>query len=261
MIAVLHSAVLPLLPPVVQQRITQDPALLDKVVLLEGKAGDASDPTGASSSSYPTSTYTLRIHDEILLVADVEALRTLQRSGTITELLSRKRLWNISGREDVVLQPGLDREALGAALFASRVKQNDGQSAWKPITCRVVYVKDKLQRSRDKTDEGEEQGEAEDITTTREIFNSVELDESKVQEQEIEPEVELSVPSTMTGLQLKSMVLSELSLTGGFQNYVLTCDGNPFASRVPVSSMPSFKTGCTLILEDIGDRPKPEGRT
>jgi len=71
----------------------------------------------------------------------------------------------------------------------------------------------------------------------------------------------LSVLPSMTGLQLKSRVIADLGLDGGFQHYYLRLNDTPFGSRMPVTSHPDFAAGCNLVLEDIGDRPKASGHT
>ena len=73
--------------------------------------------------------------------------------------------------------------------------------------------------------------------------------------------VELQIPSSLTGLQLKSMVISACDLDGGFQNYIMAVDGEAFGSRVPVVTNTSFRDGCEVVIEDLGDRPKRSGRT
>ena len=66
---------------------------------------------------------------------------------------------------------------------------------------------------------------------------------------------------SLTGLQMKSAVISELGLSGGFQHYYLRCNGAAFGSRTPISAHPSFAPDCLLVMEDVGDRPKPSGHT
>lgn len=75
------------------------------------------------------------------------------------------------------------------------------------------------------------------------------------------PAVQVHVLPSMTGLQLKSKVIAELGLPGGFQNYYLRLGGSPFGARTPVSVHPDFCDGCTMLLEDVGDRPKAVGHT
>jgi hypothetical protein len=75
------------------------------------------------------------------------------------------------------------------------------------------------------------------------------------------------VSPNITGLQLKSLVIAEFGLDGGFQHYYLTLDGAPFGSRTPICNHPSLAEGSTsgsggaACLEDVGDRPKASGRT
>mmetsp|Transcript_82947 Transcript_82947/g.165578 ORF Transcript_82947/g.165578 Transcript_82947/m.165578 type:complete len:103 (-) Transcript_82947:203-511(-) len=69
-----------------------------------------------------------------------------------------------------------------------------------------------------------------------------------------------ALPS-LTGLMLKSTVIASLGLTGGFQDYYLRLDGAPFGSRTPISMHAGFQPGCTLDLEDVGERPKAVGMT
>ena len=79
----------------------------------------------------------------------------------------------------------------------------------------------------------------------------------------------VTAPRSMTGLQLKSLVIAALGLDGGFQNYYMTLDGAPFGSRTPISSHPSILpqaagssgTIPVLELELTGDRPKAVGHT
>lgn len=72
---------------------------------------------------------------------------------------------------------------------------------------------------------------------------------------------ELMILPTLTGLQLKSLIIRELGLDGGFQDYYLTLDGTPFGSRTLVGMHASFADGCRMELEDVGDRPKAVGHT
>ena len=67
--------------------------------------------------------------------------------------------------------------------------------------------------------------------------------------------------ASLTGLMLKSAVIAELGLAGGFQDYYLRLDGAPFGSRTPIRMHPGFRSGCTLVLEDVGERPKAVGMT
>ena len=66
---------------------------------------------------------------------------------------------------------------------------------------------------------------------------------------------------TLTGLMLKSKVISELGLEGGFQDFYLRLEGTPFGSRTPLAMHPHFKRNCCLIIEDVGARPKAMGMT
>jgi len=68
-------------------------------------------------------------------------------------------------------------------------------------------------------------------------------------------------PPSLTGLQLKSKVIAELGLSGGFQDYFLRLDGTAFGSRTPVSAHPAFAAQCHLVLQDVGERPKAVGMT
>lgn len=69
-----------------------------------------------------------------------------------------------------------------------------------------------------------------------------------------------ALPS-LTGLMLKSKVIAELGLDGGFQDYYLRLEGTAFGSRTPVSAHAGFGEGCRCLLEDVGDRPKAVGMT
>lgn len=64
---------------------------------------------------------------------------------------------------------------------------------------------------------------------------------------------DIHVPSGLSGLQLKSFIIRELSLDGGFQHYYLTLNGTPFGSRVPIASHP--------ILQPIMQRQHPHDNT
>ena len=65
----------------------------------------------------------------------------------------------------------------------------------------------------------------------------------------------------LTGLQMKSAILKELGLDGGFGDYYLRCEDVPFGSRCAVSNHPGFKDHCRLVLEEVGDRPRANGHT
>ena len=69
-----------------------------------------------------------------------------------------------------------------------------------------------------------------------------------------------ALPS-LTGLMLKSKIIAELGLGGGFQDYYLRLEATPFGSRTPISAHPGFGEGCLLLLEDVGERPKAVGMT
>ena len=61
---------------------------------------------------------------------------------------------------------------------------------------------------------------------------------------------------TSTGLQLKSLVLREVTGVGSFSDYLLTCNDVPFGSKTVISSHVDFQEGVTLVLEDRGDRER-----
>ena len=65
----------------------------------------------------------------------------------------------------------------------------------------------------------------------------------------------------LAGLQMKSAILKELGLDGGFGDYYLRCEDVPFGSRCAVSNHPGFKDHCRLVLEEVGDRPRANGHT
>jgi len=71
----------------------------------------------------------------------------------------------------------------------------------------------------------------------------------------------LEVLNNLTGLQFKSKVISAFELGGGFQHYLMSLDGQSFGSRVPLFTHTSFRDGCVVEIEDIGDRPKASGHT
>lgn len=74
----------------------------------------------------------------------------------------------------------------------------------------------------------------------------------------------IHVPASMTGLMLKSKVISELGMDGGFQHYYLRLDGHAFGSRTPMGEHPSLSAGQApgvLVMEPVGDRPKAQGMT
>eukprot|EP00620_Florenciella_sp_RCC1587_P013657 CAMPEP_0182565302 /NCGR_PEP_ID=MMETSP1324-20130603/7045_1 /TAXON_ID=236786 /ORGANISM="Florenciella sp., Strain RCC1587" /LENGTH=293 /DNA_ID=CAMNT_0024778933 /DNA_START=55 /DNA_END=936 /DNA_ORIENTATION=- len=73
--------------------------------------------------------------------------------------------------------------------------------------------------------------------------------------------VTMEVLNNLTGLQFKSKVISALALEGGFQHFLMTLDGQAFGSRVPLFAHTSFAAGCVIDIEDIGDRPKASGHT
>jgi glutaredoxin len=66
---------------------------------------------------------------------------------------------------------------------------------------------------------------------------------------------------SLTGLQMKSYVINEFRLNGGFGSYYLRCKDVPFGSKVAINSHTHFGENCHMILEDIGDRPKAVGFT
>ena len=66
---------------------------------------------------------------------------------------------------------------------------------------------------------------------------------------------------TLTGLQMKSAVISALGLEGGFQDFYLRADDLPFGSRTAIEEHTSYKEGMKLILTDVGDGPKAVGHT
>lgn len=66
---------------------------------------------------------------------------------------------------------------------------------------------------------------------------------------------------TLTGLQMKSAVINQLGLGGGFQDYYLRCENQPFGSRTAVTEHPGWREGALLVLEDVGQRPKAIGHT
>ena len=52
----------------------------------------------------------------------------------------------------------------------------------------------------------------------------------------------VQVMPQMTGLQLKSLVLSQLGLKGGFGDFFLTCEGKTFPSRGAVDTVPELRS-------------------
>jgi len=73
--------------------------------------------------------------------------------------------------------------------------------------------------------------------------------------------VTMEVLNNLTGLQFKSKVIAALELEGGFQHFLMSLDGQAFGSRVPLFAHTSFRAGCVIEIEDIGDRPKASGHT
>jgi hypothetical protein len=71
----------------------------------------------------------------------------------------------------------------------------------------------------------------------------------------------ISILPTLTGLQLKSLIIHSLSLPGGFQDYYLRLNNQPFGSRTSISEHVGFKDGMELILEDVNGRGKCVGHT
>ena len=72
---------------------------------------------------------------------------------------------------------------------------------------------------------------------------------------------ECYVLPSMTGLQMKSAVLRELNLPGGFGDYYLRCNDTPFGSRAPLQRHPQFGENCLLTVSDVGQRPRAVGHT
>ena len=66
---------------------------------------------------------------------------------------------------------------------------------------------------------------------------------------------------SLTGLQMKSYIMNEFNLQGGFGDYYLQCQGVPFGSRTKIGLHDHFGEQCHLTLEDIGNRPKAIGYT
>ena len=66
---------------------------------------------------------------------------------------------------------------------------------------------------------------------------------------------------SLTGLQMKSYIMNEFNLQGGFGGYYLQCQGVPFGSRTKIGLHDHFGEQCHLTLEDIGNRPKAIGYT
>jgi glutaredoxin len=69
--------------------------------------------------------------------------------------------------------------------------------------------------------------------------------------------------ASLTGLQLKSKIIAELGLQGGFGDYYLLCNGLPFGSRTPIINHEGFvkDNNSELILEDRAGRQKAIGHT
>eukprot|EP00928_Gymnodinium_smaydae_P093411 TRINITY_DN77582_c0_g1_i1.p1 TRINITY_DN77582_c0_g1~~TRINITY_DN77582_c0_g1_i1.p1 ORF type:complete len:240 (-),score=21.91 TRINITY_DN77582_c0_g1_i1:77-736(-) len=72
---------------------------------------------------------------------------------------------------------------------------------------------------------------------------------------------DVHVPPTITGLMLKSKVIAEFGLPGGFQDYYLRLGGEPFGSRTAIKEHPGFTAGALIVLEEVGERPKAQGMT
>ena len=66
---------------------------------------------------------------------------------------------------------------------------------------------------------------------------------------------------SLTGLQMKSYIMNEFNLQGGFSSCYLQCQGVPFGSRTKIGLHDHFGEQCHLTLEDIGNRPKAIGYT
>lgn len=143
------------------------------------------------------------------------------------DLIGAQPFWNTAAlpQEDAVLQPA-STEELGEILQRKAL----AKSSEREIGCTVTY------------------------RPSRPCFSGEQSNKQLRAKQ-------LRVSPSMTGLQFKSLVLAELALEGGFQHYVMTCGGDPFASRVALSNLEAFAEGCEVVVEDIGSRPKPEGRT
>lgn len=77
--------------------------------------------------------------------------------------------------------------------------------------------------------------------------------------------VSVDVPTTLTGLMLKSQIMAELSLDGGFGSWVMdTSVGSAFPSREPIADLllAEGDAACNLILRARApDEPKRVGRT
>ena len=60
----------------------------------------------------------------------------------------------------------------------------------------------------------------------------------------------------MTGLQLKSLIMTTMQLEGGFGDYFLTCQGKTFPSKRPVNTVTEFVDGAALDLVRRGEGEK-----
>ena len=56
--------------------------------------------------------------------------------------------------------------------------------------------------------------------------------------------------------------MRKLNLEGGFPDYIMTLDGKPFSSRLPVISHSKMgKNVHIYIRKRLPEEPKPKGRT
>lgn len=62
-------------------------------------------------------------------------------------------------------------------------------------------------------------------------------------------------PTSTTGLQLKSLILHSLCLEGGFQNYAMDSNGQPFHSRDKISNHPAVRIQGSPNLVRVDVRP------
>ena len=127
-----------------------------------------------------------------------------------------------SGPEEATTQPQLNKKQLMVHMT------NKQRSA--PVAVHVRYVG---------TENSESQEEEKQSTTAQVVY----------------------VLPSLTGLQMKSKIIAELGLNGGFSDYYLRCENISFGSKTGVQEHPCFKEGCVLVLEDLEGRPKAVGET
>lgn len=71
----------------------------------------------------------------------------------------------------------------------------------------------------------------------------------------------VTVPTRLTGLQLKSTIMADLQLGGGFGTWLMDCNQIPFGSRGPIADHPFLITFPTIVIRRRMEEQKRAGTT